>query len=158
MRSGYDAQGRVVLGRHETVGMDGGDGMAIRTRIHPGDPLRARAAIPQRTELRRGAWSVAVESEVEISCTREEFRVEARLAASEAGRPCSSATGTSASRAWGSSAFHGSLAAHRRLRLHGDPRSLVLDAVTPSIDDVSSSNEPGDRDDAHPAIPCDAPC
>ncbi len=86
MRSGFDAQGRVVLGRHETVGMDGGDGMAIRTRIHPGDPLRARAAILQGTELRRGAWSVAVESEVEISCTGEEFRLEAHLAASEAGR------------------------------------------------------------------------
>jgi hypothetical protein len=86
MRSGYDAQGRVVLGHHEAVGMDGGDGMATRTRIHPSDPLRARAAILQRTELRRGAWSVAVESEVEISCTGEEFRVEAHLAASEAGR------------------------------------------------------------------------
>ena len=86
-RSGYDAQGRVVLGRHEFVGMDGGDGMVIRTRVHPGDPLRARAAIEQRTELRRGSWSVAVDSEVEISCTHEEFRVAARLAASEAGRP-----------------------------------------------------------------------
>jgi len=67
--------------------MDGGDGMAIRTRIHPGDPLRARAAIEQRTELRRGAWSVAVETAVEISSTREVFRVEARIAASEAGSP-----------------------------------------------------------------------
>ena len=86
MRSGYDAQGRVVLGRHETVGIDGGDGMAIRTRIHPGDPLRARAAIEQRTELRRGDWSVAVETGVEISCTHEVFRVEARIAASAAGR------------------------------------------------------------------------
>jgi putative CocE/NonD family hydrolase len=87
MRSGYDAQGRVVLGRHETVGMEGGDGMAIRTRIHPADPLRARAAIEQRTELRRGAWSVAIETAVEVSCTREAFRVEARLAATEADRP-----------------------------------------------------------------------
>ncbi len=83
MRSGYDAQGRVVLGRHATVGMDGGDGMEIATRIHPGDPLGARAAIEQRTELRRGAWSVAVETRVEISCTGDAFRVEARLAASE---------------------------------------------------------------------------
>src|SRR5262249_46323622 len=85
-RSGYDAQGRVVLGRHELVGMEGGAGMAIRTRIHPADPVRARAAIEQRTELRRGEWSVAVETEVEISCTRDVFRVEARLAASAAGR------------------------------------------------------------------------
>jgi putative CocE/NonD family hydrolase len=86
MRSGYDAQGRVVLGRHAVVGLDGGDGTEIRTRIHPDDPLRARAAIEQRTDLRRGDWSVAVETAVEISCTRDEFRVEARVAASEAGR------------------------------------------------------------------------
>jgi putative CocE/NonD family hydrolase len=82
MRSGYDAHGRIVLGRHEAIAMDGGDGMAIETRIHPDDPLRARAAIAQRTELRRGGWSVAVETRVEISCTREVFRVEAHIGAS----------------------------------------------------------------------------
>jgi putative CocE/NonD family hydrolase len=87
MRSGYDARGNVVLGRHAFVGMDGGDGMAIETRIHPGDPLRARAAIAQRTELRRGAWSVAIQTEVEISSTREAFRVEAHIRADVAGDP-----------------------------------------------------------------------
>jgi uncharacterized protein len=86
MRSGYDADGRVVLGHHDFLDMDSGDGFATRTRIHAGDPLRARAAIEQRTELSRGAWSVAIETQVEISCTRETFRVEARLAASESGR------------------------------------------------------------------------
>lgn len=87
MRSGYDAAGQVVLGRHEEVGIDGGDGMATFLRIHPGDPLRARASIAQRTVLRRGAWSVAVETEVEVSCTRDAFRVAARLLASEGERP-----------------------------------------------------------------------
>lgn len=87
MRSGYDARGNVVLGRHAFVGMDGGDGMAIETRIHPSDPLRARAAIAQRTELRRGAWSVAIQTEVEISSTREAFRVEAHIRADLAGDP-----------------------------------------------------------------------
>jgi predicted acyl esterase len=86
LRSGYDAQGRVVLGHHAGIGMDGGDGMATRTRVHPADPLRARAAIEQRTELRRGGWSVAIESQIEVSCTRDAFRVEARLSANEAGR------------------------------------------------------------------------
>jgi uncharacterized protein len=86
MRSGYDARGDVVLGRHEVVGMLGGDGMAIETRIHPEDPLRARAMIAQRTELRRGAWSVAIQTEVGISSSREVFRVEARIAAHEGGR------------------------------------------------------------------------
>jgi len=87
MRSGYDARGNVVLGRHERVGMDGGDGFAIETRIHPDDPLRARAAIAQRTELRREGWSVAIQTEVEISSTREAFRVEARIAAHAEDRP-----------------------------------------------------------------------
>jgi hypothetical protein len=41
----------------------------------------------QRTELRRGAWLVAVESEVRVSCSKDELRVEARLAAEEDGRP-----------------------------------------------------------------------
>jgi hypothetical protein len=77
----------VALARCEPIALDGGDGMEIRTRIHRDDPLRARASMAQRTELRRGAWSVAVESEVEISCTKTELRVEARLAAAEAGRP-----------------------------------------------------------------------
>jgi len=87
MRSGFDGEGRVALGRCEPVGMDGGDGITTRTRIHPGDPLRAEAAMAQRTELRRGAWSVSVESEVRVSCTMDELRVEARLAAEEGGRP-----------------------------------------------------------------------
>jgi hypothetical protein len=60
--------------------------MEIRTRIHADDPLRARAAMVQRTELRRGAWSVAVETRVEVSCTREALRVEAQLRAEEGGR------------------------------------------------------------------------
>jgi hypothetical protein len=87
MRSGYDALGRVVLGRHEEVGIDGGDGIATLTRIHPGDPLRARASMSQRTVLRRGSWSVAVETEVDVSCDRDTFCVAARLAASEGERP-----------------------------------------------------------------------
>ena len=37
----------------------------------------------QRTELRRDGWSVAVETEIEISCTQGELRVEARLTAAE---------------------------------------------------------------------------
>jgi predicted acyl esterase len=86
MRSGWDADGRVAIGRCDPIDMEGGDGTAIRTRIHASDPLRARAAMAQRTELRRDGWSAAVETEVEISCTQDAFRVEARLAAEEAGR------------------------------------------------------------------------
>jgi hypothetical protein len=66
--------------------MESGDRFATHTRIHAADPLRARAAIEQRTELRRGAWSVVMETEVAISCTRDAFAVEARLSAQEGGR------------------------------------------------------------------------
>jgi len=82
-RSGYDAQGRVAIGRCEPIDLEGGDGLAIETRIHPADPLRARVAMAQRTELRRGGWSVSIETEVAISCTRSEFVVDARLEAHE---------------------------------------------------------------------------
>jgi hypothetical protein len=86
MRSGYDAAGRVALGRCEPIDMEGGDGSAIATRIHDADPLRARAAMSQRTELRRDGWSVAVETDVALRCTRSELVVEARLAAFEDAR------------------------------------------------------------------------
>ena len=82
-RSGYDAAGRVALGRCETIDLEGGDGTAIATRIHPDDPLRAQAAMSQRTVLRREGWSVAVETDVSVRCTKDALRVEARLAAFE---------------------------------------------------------------------------
>lgn len=82
-RSGYDAHGAVALARLDPVDIEGGDGMEIETRIHPRDPLRAVALMKQRTELRRGPWSVAVESEIRMSCTHEDFLVQARLAAEE---------------------------------------------------------------------------
>jgi hypothetical protein len=87
MRSGFEAPGRVALERCEPADMEGGDGVAIETRIHPRDPLRACAAMSQRSELRRGSWRVAIETDVRVSCTRTELRVEARLAASE-GESC----------------------------------------------------------------------
>jgi hypothetical protein len=85
MRSGYDERGAVALARLDAADIEGGDGTEIETRIHPTDPLRAEAAMRQRTELSRGAWSVAVETEVRIACTRADFLVQARLAAWEGG-------------------------------------------------------------------------
>jgi putative CocE/NonD family hydrolase len=86
MRSGRDAEGRVAMGRCAPIDLDGGDATEVLTRIHADDPLRARAAISQRTDLRRGDWDVAIETGVEISCTRDALRVEASLRATEAGR------------------------------------------------------------------------
>jgi hypothetical protein len=83
LRSGFDDAGGVALARLDAANIEGGDAVCVRTRIHPADPLRARAAMQQRSELRRGAWHVAVESEIEVSCTRDAFRVQARLEAFE---------------------------------------------------------------------------
>ena len=71
------------MGRCEPIDLEGGDGAAISTRIHDDDPLRARAVMSQRTELRRDGWRVAVETDVAVSCTKDELRVEARLSAFE---------------------------------------------------------------------------
>ncbi|HVH20299.1 MAG TPA: CocE/NonD family hydrolase [Myxococcota bacterium] len=83
MRSGYGAAGHVALGRCEPIDLEGGDATAISTRIHADAPLRARAVMSQRTELRRDGWRVAVETDVAVSCTLDELRVEARLSAYE---------------------------------------------------------------------------
>jgi hypothetical protein len=87
MRSGRDEQGRMALARFDAVGMDGGDAREVRTHIHAADPLRARVAIAQQTELRRGAWQVEIATELELSCTREHFQVRARVAAREGDAP-----------------------------------------------------------------------
>ncbi len=83
-RSGFDEHGRVALSRLEAAGnIEGGDGTVVEIRIHPDDPLRARASMAQRTELRRDTWRVSVETEVQVACTKTEFVVTARLDAWE---------------------------------------------------------------------------
>lgn len=83
-RSGFDEEGRVAMARLEPADIEGGDGTEIEMRIHPNDPLRAFASMLQRTELRRREWQVAIETEIHISSTAEEFVVAARLDAWEA--------------------------------------------------------------------------
>jgi predicted acyl esterase len=83
-RSGFDEDGRVALSRLAAAGdIEGGDGTVTELRIHPEDPLRARASMLQRTELGRGTWRVSVETEIVIRCTQAHFFVEARLEAWE---------------------------------------------------------------------------
>jgi uncharacterized protein len=81
--SGYDEHGEVALARFDAVGIESGDAMEIRTSIHPDDPLRARVSIAQVTVLRRAAWHVRMATSIEIACTRETFRVRARVEAAE---------------------------------------------------------------------------
>ena len=83
-RSGFDEHGGVALSRLEAAGnIEGGDASIVELRIHPDDPLRARASMVQRTELRRGTWRVSVETEIQIASTKTEFVVVARLDAWE---------------------------------------------------------------------------
>ncbi len=83
-RSGFDEHGGVALSRLEVAGgIEGGDATVTETRIHPEDPLRARASMMQRTELGRDAWRVSIETEIQIECTKAEFAVAARLEAWE---------------------------------------------------------------------------
>jgi predicted acyl esterase len=56
-RSGRDESGAVALARLAAADLEGGDATEVETRIHPDDPLRARASMRQRTELRRAGWS-----------------------------------------------------------------------------------------------------
>jgi len=83
-RSGFDEHGRVALARLEVAGnIEAGDASVVETRIHPEDPLRARASMAQRTDLRRGSWQASIATEIEIGCTKDEFVVAARLDAWE---------------------------------------------------------------------------
>jgi hypothetical protein len=88
MRSGHDEAGGVAMARcADADDYEGGDAVTVETRIHPVDPLRARARMGQRSELRREGWSVAVETDVSVSCSADRFRVEARLEAWGDGAP-----------------------------------------------------------------------
>ena len=87
-RSGFDEHGGVALSRLEVAGnIEGSDATDIEIRIHPEDPLRARTSMAQRTEPRRDAWRVSVETEIQITCTKTEFVVAARLDAWEGEAP-----------------------------------------------------------------------
>jgi putative CocE/NonD family hydrolase len=85
-RAGFTRDGTIALGRHEAVGIDGGDGREIRTWIHPHDPLQARVSMQQWTELRRGSWHVGIETSIDLSCSATHFVLRARVAASEDGK------------------------------------------------------------------------
>jgi len=70
-------------GRLEEVGLELDQSSVRRYRIHPDDPLAARAEVMQRTALRRGPWAIRVETRMCISATREAFALRARLEAFE---------------------------------------------------------------------------
>jgi uncharacterized protein len=84
---GLTAQGDVALARVEPIDLEVGYGVAERLRIGAGDPLSAEAEFEHTGVLRRGSWSVRVETRSRITASREAFRVEAELRGFEGDAP-----------------------------------------------------------------------
>ncbi len=75
--------GGAALAHIEAIGLDIGHHMRKRFCIAETDPLSARAELAQQTILRRGTWSIRVESDTRLSATATAFRIVARLTAFE---------------------------------------------------------------------------
>lgn len=75
--------GGAALAHIEAIGLDIGHKMRKRFCIVETDPLSARAEVTQQTTLRRGEWSIRVESEAQLSTTATAFRIVAKLTAFE---------------------------------------------------------------------------
>ncbi len=75
--------GGAALAHIEAIGLDIGHHMRKRFCIGETDPLSARSELVQQTILRRGEWSIRVESSTQLSATATAFRIVARLTAFE---------------------------------------------------------------------------
>ena len=64
-------------------GLEAGSRVAQRYAIRAGDPLSARHEVEWRHELRRGGWSVRIDSANAMTCDAETFRLERRVTAFE---------------------------------------------------------------------------
>ncbi len=84
-RFGADPAGQLARARLDAIDLEGGDAMTLRYAIRDDDPLSARAELSQITELQRAAWSVRIETRLELSCSATAFRLRARLTAFEGG-------------------------------------------------------------------------
>jgi hypothetical protein len=81
-----DGDGGTADGRIEAIDLDVGFGMQKCLRIAEHDPTSARAAMHLRTTLRRGAWSVRIETSTELTATAGAFRLVGSLRALEGER------------------------------------------------------------------------
>jgi uncharacterized protein len=75
--------GAVALSQIEPIDLIVGSGMHESFEILDSDPLSAHGEIHQRSQYRRGAWEVAVSSDVRMRATESEFVIEASLSAHE---------------------------------------------------------------------------
>jgi hypothetical protein len=78
--------GGAALARIDAIDLTVGYTIRKTFRIDEQDPGSARAAIEQKTVLRRGDWGVRIECETAMSADRECFRLQAALRAYESGQ------------------------------------------------------------------------
>ena len=81
--SGFDAEGDPVLTRYTTIGLDAGHGFEVRFRLRDGDPIAAETEMRQRRLLRRGDWSVRIETLAHLEQDAAGLRLRGRLEAWE---------------------------------------------------------------------------
>lgn len=85
--SGFDAAGDPVLTRYSSIGLDSGHGFEVRFRLREGDPILAETEVRGRRLLRRGDWSVRIET---LACLEQGpggLRLRGRLEAWEGDEP-----------------------------------------------------------------------
>jgi hypothetical protein len=80
---GGDADGQMVLRRIEDIGLEAGHRSSRRYSIGDADPLSCRSVNRHEIVLRRGSWSIRVETEIDLSASAGAFRMRAELRAFE---------------------------------------------------------------------------
>lgn len=81
--SGFDAEGDPVLTRYTAIGLDAGHGFEVRFRLRDGDPIAAETEMRQRRLLRRGDWSVRIETLAHLEQGADGLRLRGLLEAWE---------------------------------------------------------------------------
>ena len=86
--TGLDAAGEPVPTRYSAIALDAGHGFEVRFRLREGDSAIAAATeMRQRRLLRRGDWSVRIETFARLEQDADGLRLRARLEAWEGDRP-----------------------------------------------------------------------
>jgi putative CocE/NonD family hydrolase len=67
------------------LGLELGSQASFESHIEEDDPLSAVVRMRQAQTVSRGAWQVSFETELRMSCSRDEFKLEASLRAQEGG-------------------------------------------------------------------------
>jgi hypothetical protein len=75
------------LARLEEIDMDLGYGLTKRHRIAETDPLSAKSELRQNVVMRRGGFSIRIQSAVRLAASSADFLFEAELEAFEGDHP-----------------------------------------------------------------------